>query len=166
MEISELFRITAKAVILVNGKVILLRKHTRKWDLPGGRLDVGEEIEICLAREVLEETGLDVNVGPLIECNLRRLQDTKRNVIVLAYLCTFNGTCSDIMLSTEHTEVRLFSDHEIDSLDMLTAYHKPVRKVFNQQVIIPNAQNTVVKLELPHGGRSLLQILKERLFSS
>ncbi len=163
MEISEMFRITAKAVIFLNGKVVLLRKPTGKWDLPGGRLGDGEEIETCLAREIVEETGLDVNVGPLIECNLRRLEEPARSVVVVAHMCTFDGILSDIVLSEEHTEVRLFSDDQIDSLDMRTAYRKPVRKAFNQRMEGVNAQSTPLKMVL---DRSVLRRLQARLFSS
>ena len=66
VEISEEFRITTKAVICLDGKVVLLRKSTGKWDLPGGRLGDGEEIEFGLTREAEEELGLEIVVGPLI----------------------------------------------------------------------------------------------------
>jgi len=36
------------------------------WTLPGGGLDFGEEPEAGLVRELLEETGLEGVVGPLI----------------------------------------------------------------------------------------------------
>jgi 8-oxo-dGTP pyrophosphatase MutT (NUDIX family) len=161
-----MFRITAKAVIFVNGKVMVLRKHTGRWDLPGGRLNDGEEIEVCIARETVEEIGLGINVGPLIECNLRRLQDPRCSVIVVTYLCTLNGGYADIVLSSEHTEVQLFNDLEIDSLDMRTAYRKPVKKAFSQQAASPDAQNMPFNVELIRDGRSLLQTLKARLFWS
>ncbi len=166
VEISEMFRVTAKAVIFVNGKVLLLRKPTGKWDLPGGRLGNDEDIKICLAREIAEEIGLDVNVGTLIDCNLRRLQEPKFNVIIVAHLCTLNGTFSDIVLSSEHTEVRLFSDHEIDSLDMRSAYHKPVRKAFIQRKAAPGDHETPHRNKFYRDVRSVFQILKARLFSS
>ena len=165
VESSEMFRITAKAVIFLNGKVMLLRKHTGKWDLPGGRLDGGEEIESCLLRETAEEIGLDVNVGPLIECNLRRLHNPKSNVVVVSHLCTLNGIFSDIVLSVEHTEVQLFSDHEIDNLDMRTSYRSPVRKAFKQRMANPDAQNSPLDPEFSRSDQSLLRRIRARLFS-
>jgi ADP-ribose pyrophosphatase YjhB (NUDIX family) len=37
------------------------------WSVPGGRLELGESIAAAVAREVREETGLTVEVGPLVE---------------------------------------------------------------------------------------------------
>ena len=51
-------------VVITNsdGALIMLRAKTEKfpnrWDLPGGHIHVGEELEEGLRREVLEETGL------------------------------------------------------------------------------------------------------------
>ena len=162
VDISELFRITTKAVICLDGKVVVLRKPTGKWDLPGGRLDDGEEIEFCLAREVAEELGLDIIVGPLIQCSLRRLTGPRCNVLVVAHLCTLSGAFSDIVLSTEHTEVRLFSRHEIDSLDMRQAYRKSVHMAFSQQMNGLDAHRAPGEPESPLRDRSFFQRLKAR----
>src|SRR5262245_38294466 len=38
--------------------LLILRSDNRHWGLPAGAIELGESIEECAAREVLEETGL------------------------------------------------------------------------------------------------------------
>lgn len=58
--------------ILIHDEQLLLIKHialNKKgifWSPPGGGLQFGENIDECLKREFLEETGLEINVGQLI----------------------------------------------------------------------------------------------------
>jgi 8-oxo-dGTP diphosphatase len=51
-------------VVLVKRRFEPLAGH---WSLPGGALEVGETLEAGVAREILEETGLVVDVGGVIE---------------------------------------------------------------------------------------------------
>ncbi len=62
-----------------------------QWSLPGGRLELGETLEAGLAREMLEETGLEVEVGPVVDVFDRILLDPERKVryhyVLIDYLC-------------------------------------------------------------------------------
>jgi len=59
------------AVIVHRGEVLLVRRAhpplEGEWSLPGGVLEVGEKLRDGVAREVCEETGLEVEVGPVLE---------------------------------------------------------------------------------------------------
>lgn len=66
---SRLPRIRVGLVVPREGNILLVchRKEAKRyWLLPGGGLQWGEELACCGAREVKEETGLDVSVGRLL----------------------------------------------------------------------------------------------------
>jgi ADP-ribose pyrophosphatase YjhB (NUDIX family) len=83
------------AVIIHDGKVVLVKRRYEplagQWSLPGGRLELGESLEAGLAREMLEETGLEVQVGPVVDVFDRILLDPERKVryhyVLIDYLC-------------------------------------------------------------------------------
>ena len=82
-------------MILVDGQVVLIKRRFEplagQWSLPGGTLEVGETLEAGTAREILEETGLVVDVGPVVEVFDRILLDEERKVryhfVLIDYLC-------------------------------------------------------------------------------
>jgi len=58
-------------VIIDNGRALLIRRGSEplrgEWSIPGGTLELGESLQEGVARELREETGLDVRVLELIE---------------------------------------------------------------------------------------------------
>ena len=83
------------AVILVGGKVVLIRRRFEplagQWSLPGGAVELGETLEASVAREIREEVGLEVEVGPVIEVFDRIMLDDEQHVryhyVLVDYLC-------------------------------------------------------------------------------
>ena len=67
--------IVIAAIAVRSGRVLIARRGpTQKlsglWEFPGGKLEAGETPELCLAREIAEEFGIDVRVGTFLASNL------------------------------------------------------------------------------------------------
>ena len=79
-------------VILVKRLFEPLAGH---WSLPGGTLEVGETLAAGVAREIAEETGLTVDVGPIVEVFDRIFRDEDSRVryhfVLIDYVCRATG---------------------------------------------------------------------------
>lgn len=53
-------------VLSEKGVLLAVRVEPRGWELPGGNLEADEDDQSALVREVREETGIEVSVGPLV----------------------------------------------------------------------------------------------------
>jgi hypothetical protein len=56
----QLFPVSVKGVVIRDGRVLLLRNERDEWELPGGKLELGEDPASCVAREITEEAGWPV----------------------------------------------------------------------------------------------------------
>ncbi len=66
-----------------------------EWSLPGGALELGETMTIGVAREIQEETSLQVEVGPVIDVLDRIVRDDAGQVqyhyVLVDFLCRVVG---------------------------------------------------------------------------
>jgi 8-oxo-dGTP diphosphatase len=86
-------------VVFLDGRVLLIKRRFEplagRWSLPGGALEVGETLAEGLAREMMEETGLAVDVGPVIDVFDRITRDeqgrARFHFVLVDCLCTFRS---------------------------------------------------------------------------
>jgi len=120
-----MFPISIKGVVVIHGRVLLLRNHRDEWDLPGGRIECGESPESCVVREVAEETRLTVRAGPILDSELHRKKFTHNEVFVVTYGC-YPLAETDPVLSHEHVELKLFPKAEVERMDLYPVYRRSI----------------------------------------
>jgi 8-oxo-dGTP diphosphatase len=112
------------AVIVQDGRVVLIKRKFEplagQWSLPGGTLELGESLAAGVAREIQEETGLEVAVGPVVEVFDRILFDPDARVryhfVLIDYLCRPIG--GRLVAGSDVTDAVLASPEELSGYRM------------------------------------------------
>lgn len=103
------FRNAAKAFIVKDGKLLVIKRRPNDphkpdaWDIPGGRLELGEDPFEGLKRETREETDLNINIIMPISVH-HFVRDDGQKITLVIYLC--EQVSGEIKLSEEHTEFK------------------------------------------------------------
>jgi 8-oxo-dGTP pyrophosphatase MutT (NUDIX family) len=133
----QTFEVAMKALLVKGGKLLLLREATglRYWELPGGRIEVGEErvppVEV-LRRELAEELGAAIayDVVGLELATVRPFTPPRSGgfVFLVGWLCRFTG--GEIELSDEHAEFRWVSAQELAAFELAPGYRAALEEAF------------------------------------
>lgn len=126
---EDVFHLGVKALIRnKEGKFLLLKENTAGWknvmepfwDMPGGRIHRGEDLEVALRREVFEETGIrDFTITDRLQMTFSKYRipagdsglDIDVGVILSTYVCDI-ATDVEIILSDESLEWGWFTASE------------------------------------------------------
>jgi ADP-ribose pyrophosphatase YjhB (NUDIX family) len=127
------------AVVLTgDGRVVLVRRAhaplAGQWSLPGGMLELGETLRAGVAREVLEETGLEVEVGSLVDVvdHIDRAPDgrIRYHFALIDFLCRITG--GTLGAQTDASEVAIV---EISALGTYGLIDR-TRRVIERAVVL------------------------------
>ena len=99
------FRVAVKAFIVNNNKILILKRadddiqSPNIWEIPGGRLTLGEDPILGLIREVREETGFYIH--PRQPLSVRHFIRADEQIItMIIFFCKLSG--GNLKLSHEH----------------------------------------------------------------
>ena len=114
MSSKALFHVTVKGVVVYNQRLLLLKKikpskdNYGYWELPGGGMEYNESPNEAVKREIMEETGLEVDVEGMIS-NFHVVRKDKE-IVGIIFLCYAKNDL--VRLSSEHTEYVFVTQEE------------------------------------------------------
>ncbi len=119
------FPVSIKGVLFQRGSVVLLENGRAEWELPGGRLELGETPEACLAREIAEELACVVDIGPLLDCWTYEVLPGRVVLVVTYGVTRVDG--GDLRHSDEHKALGLFPVDQIAGLALPAGYRRAIQ---------------------------------------
>lgn len=125
----------AAAVAIVKDKKILLlkRRDNGKWTMPGGTLEFGENLASCAIREVMEESGLEIEITDIIGTYtdpniLVAYSDGEvRQEFTVVYAGKFTNT--NVSLDEESTDYRWIDFDVINTIELTGSQRKRINDV-------------------------------------
>ena len=118
--------IIAAAGVVTNSKdeVLMVKTHNSGWVFPGGQVEVGENVIDAVKREIMEEAGIEVEVGEVFciasnTCKYPGWNGVKEipTKIMLDFICKETGGTP--RPSEENSETMYVAKEKV--LDMITA---------------------------------------------
>jgi len=130
-------------VVIDDGRTLLIRRGSEplrgQWSIPGGTLELGESLKDGVARELLEETALEVRVLDLIEVFDRIFtepdaggggtpQRPKFHYVIVDYLC--ERISGEPRPGSDVTDVAFATEEELAKFQLTTTAIRVLRKAF------------------------------------
>jgi ADP-ribose pyrophosphatase YjhB (NUDIX family) len=124
------------ALIIEQERILLVERGREPlkgyWSLPGGAVETGEHLEAALRREVLEETGLEIEILTLIEIFERIMKDesgrAEYHYVLMDYLCRPSG--GTLCAADDASRVGWFAPEEISGLRITEGTPAVIAKAF------------------------------------
>ena len=130
-------------VVIEQGRALLIRRGREpllgEWSIPGGTLELGETLEAGVARELLEETGLQVRVLELIEVfdriyveSTAGMAEPKKgprfHYVIVDYLCERIG--GEAVAASDVTDVAFAREEELEKFHLTETALRILHKAF------------------------------------
>jgi len=129
-------KVAQKAVIVRDGKVLVIRDPREEkiiWEIPGGRMNEGEDPRAGLAREIKEELGINCIIGSIIHLTQYFHQSEGRNALMIAYEATIPENAVLSFADGEICEARWITKDDMADLEFFIEYKDTLAIYFKTQ---------------------------------
>ncbi len=125
MKIMNYQHVAVSAHIVHDSKALIVKRApdddflANYWEQVGGSLDWGEHPTDGLLREVLEESGLHVEMIRPYDVHHYMKEEKGIQIVEVAYLCKIIGS-PEVTLSHEHQDFRWVTLEDLDTIEPIT----------------------------------------------
>lgn len=122
------------AVIVEGGRALLVRRNTEplrgEWSVPGGMLELGEKLRDGVRREALEETGVSIEPGEVLDVFDSIFTDTlgrtQYHYVLIDYLC--RRVSGEAKAGSDVSDVRWVSAEALPAMGLRESLEQVIRK--------------------------------------
>ena len=113
-------KLIVRALVENNKNEILMLKRNsndsfpNEWQFPGGKVEFGENPGTAIARELEEETGINLTASYPVNVESKLSEDGEEQIIEIHYKCIPLGS-EEVWLSKEHTDYRWVNQNRLSS---------------------------------------------------
>lgn len=131
-------KIVATGFLHNQGKVLAIKRAETEtflpgyFEMPGGKIDFGEDPELALKREYEEEAGLKINVGKPFRTFAYVSNGGDRHTVEIVYLASLATENQDIVLGKDHTEFYWLEESEVENYKFSDETRKSILEGFKE----------------------------------
>ena len=133
--------IRAAAIIIHDGKVLLHRNtNSDHYALLGGRMAIGENSEATVKREIVEETGKEIDITGYVSTieNFFEMQGSKYHEIMFVHQAEFKNDedkqITDIIKNVEGKEYLQYEWLDLNKIEQYPVKPKIVKEILKEKV--------------------------------
>ena len=120
-------KLAVDCIILVDGRVVLVERKNepRGWALPGGFVDEGETLEQAVRREMMEETGLELDGLEQFHAYSDPARDPRGHCVSVIFTAVGRG---EPKAGDDARRCRLADPRMLDSLELVFDHGQVLRE--------------------------------------
>jgi ADP-ribose pyrophosphatase YjhB (NUDIX family) len=129
-------QVAQKAIIVRGDKVLITRdsRDENTWEIPGGRLNVGETAKDGLKRALFEELGVHGEVHEVVHVDMFHHKRSGIDALVLVYKVTISEEAAFVVDPLEVAEMKWVDRDSYQQYRLFPAYERALHAYFKKEL--------------------------------